>query len=173
MVDIEHGALRAFKHDALAGADGLVQQQRGVGHEGRDLIGDGGVLLIHLDRVDGVAVEESVGDGVLFLAGVVDMLLQQCLVEQVGDAEAAARHFVLIGGADAARGGADLFASGGVFGAELDHAVVGKDDVGAVADEEIGGCTLVSGAPNLQSGGAQGLRPHASGQRDRGRRRCR
>ena len=173
VVDIEHGALRAFKHHALAGADGLVQQQCGVGHEGRDPIGDGGVLLIHLHGVDGVAVEESVGDGVLFLAGVLDMLLQQFLVEQVGDAEAAAGHFVLIGGSDAARSGADLFASGGVLRAELDHAVVGKDDVGAVADEQIGGWAACLRGPKPAIRRRAGFAPHASGRRDRGRRRCR
>ena len=63
--------------------------------------------------------------------------------------------FVFVGGADAARGGADLDASGGVFSAELDHAVVGKDDVGAVADEEIGGGATVSGAPDFEAGRAQ------------------
>ena len=35
------------------------------------------------------------------------------------------------------RGGSDLGAAGGVLGGELDHAVVGEDDLGAVGDEEL------------------------------------
>ena len=69
--------------------------------------------------------------------GVLDVLLQQVLVEQVLHAQAAARHLVLVCGTDAARGGADLHASGRVLRRQLDQAVVGKNDVGAVADEQV------------------------------------
>jgi hypothetical protein len=70
-------------------------------------------------------------------AGVFDVGLEEVGVEQVDDAQAAARHLVFIGGADAAAGGADLLTAGRVFGGELDHAVVGQDDLGAVGDEEL------------------------------------
>ena len=99
--------------------------------------------------------------------------LSSCLVEQVGDAESAAGHFVFVGGADAARGGADLDAAGGVFGAQLDHAVVGKDDVRAVADEEIGGGAAVSRTPDLRGRPSAACPLPSSGRRDRARRRCR
>ena len=58
-------------------------------------------------------------------------------VEEVDDAEAVAVDLVLVGGADAAAGGADGGAAGGGLGGELDHAVVGEDDLGAVGDEEL------------------------------------
>ena len=85
-----------------------------------------------------------------------DVLLEKLLVEKVGDAEAAARHFVFIGGADAARSGSDLDPSGSILGAEFDHAMVGQDDMGAIADEEIGRRTTVRGTCHLEPGGAQG-----------------
>ena len=96
-----------------------------------------GVLLVHLLGVEGLGAEERVGDGVLLVAGVVDVRAQERGVEQVDDAEAVAVHLVFVGGADAAAGGADLCAAGGVLGGELDHAVVGQDDLGAVGDEEL------------------------------------
>ena len=114
----------------------LVEQAAGVGDEGADLLGGGGVLVVHLCRVERVGAEEGVGDGVLFCAGGLDVRLEQRGVEQVDDAQAAAGHLVFVGGADAAAGGADLLAAGRAFGGQLDHAVVGQDDLGAVGDEE-------------------------------------
>ena len=96
-----------------------------------------GVVLVHLLGVEGLGAEERVGDGVLLVAGVVDVRAQERGVEQVDDAEAVAVDLVLVGGADAAAGGADLGAAGGGLGGELDHAVVGQDDLGAVGDEEL------------------------------------
>ena len=87
--------------------------------------------------VEGLGAEERVGDGVLLVAGVLDVRAEQRGVEQVDDAQAAAVHLVFVGRADAAAGGADLGAAGGVFGGELDHAVVGKNHLGAVGDEEL------------------------------------
>src|SRR5512142_1386731 len=87
-------------------------------------------------------------DGVLLANGVSDVRLEQLLVEQVGDAKAAAAHLVFIGRADAARGGTDFDATGGVLRGQLDHAVIRKDDVGAVGEEEV--------AVDLDAGFAQG-----------------
>ena len=85
----------------------------------------------------GFGAEERVGDGVLLVAGVFDVGLEQVGVEQIDDAEAVAGHLVFVGGADAAAGGADLLAAGRAFGGELDHAVVFEDDLRAVGDEEL------------------------------------
>ena len=87
--------------------------------------------------IERLGAEERVRDGVLLVAGVFDVRAEQRGVEQVDDAQAAAVHLVLVGRADAAAGGADLGASGRVLGGELDHAVVGQDDLGAVGDEEL------------------------------------
>ncbi len=73
--------------------------------------------------------------------------LQQRLVEQVLHAQAAAVHLVLVRGTDAARGGANLHPAGRVLRRQLDHAMIGKNDVGAVADEQV--------AVDLHAGGAE------------------
>ena len=145
--------------------DGAIQQQRGVGDERRHAIGDRRVVGEHLVRIERLAVEQRVRDGVLLAAGVLDVLLQQLLVQQVLHAQAAARHLVLVGGTNAARGGANLHPSGRVLRRQLDQAMVGKNDVGAIADEEV--------AVNLHAGGAQRVDFLHEGKRDRARRRCR
>ena len=71
-------------------------------------------------------------DGVLLLAGVVDVRAQQLGVQQIDYPEPSAFHFVLICGADAARGGADLHAARSILRGELNHAVVRQDDMGAI-----------------------------------------
>jgi len=78
-----------------------------------------------------------VGDGVLLVAGVIDVRAQERGVEEIDDAEAVAVDFVLVRRTDAAAGGADGLAAGSGFRSELDHAVVRQDDLGAVGDEEL------------------------------------
>ena len=147
MIDVEHRALRAFKHHRLAVRDGLIQQQGSVGNERRHTIADGAILGEDLVRIQRLAVEQRVRDGVLLAAGVLDMLLQQRLVEQVLHAQAAARHLVFVGGTNAARRGANLHASRRVLRSQLDQPVIGKNHVRAVADEQV--------AVNVHTGRAQ------------------
>ena len=137
MVDVEECALGAFEHDVLAGVERVVEHVGGVGDEGRDLLGGADVVLVHLLGVEGLCAEEGVGDGVLLVAGVVDVGAEERGVEQVDDAQAVAMHLVLVGGADAAAGGADGLAAGRGLGGKLDHAVIGQDDLGAVGDEKL------------------------------------
>ena len=137
MVDVEQRALRPFEHDLFAVVDGLVQQDGGIRHERRNLLGGARVLLVHGLGIERLGAEQRVRDGVLLVAGVLDMRAQQRRVQQVDDAQAAAMHLVFIRGADAAAGGADLRASRRVLCCELDHAVVGKNDLRAVGDEKL------------------------------------
>ena len=117
--------------------ENVVEQAAGVGDKGAHLLGGRGVLVVHLRGVERVGAEERVGDGVLLRAGGFDVGLEQVGAQQVDDAQAAARHLVFVGGADAAAGGADLLAAGRALSGQLDHAVVGQDDLGAVGDEEL------------------------------------
>ncbi len=56
-------------------------------------------------------------------------------LQQVDDAQAAARHLVFVGRTDAAAGGADALAARRALGGQLDHAVIGQDDLRAIGDE--------------------------------------
>ena len=145
--------------------EGVVEHVGGVGDEGRDLLGGADVVLVHLLGVERLGAEEGVGDGVLLVAGVVDVRAQQRGVEQVDDAQAVAVDLVFVGRADAAAGGADGLAAGSGFGGELDHAVVGQDDLGAVGDEEL--------AVDCEAGVAELLDFAEEGHAGRARRRCR
>ena len=40
MIDVQHGALRAFEHHALSGRDRLVQQSGGIAHHGANALGE-------------------------------------------------------------------------------------------------------------------------------------
>ena len=104
-------------------------------------------------------------DGVLLAAGVLDVRLHQRKVEHVGDAQAAASHFVFVSGTNTAGGSADLHASGSIFRGKLDHAVIGKDHLGAIADEKI--------AINLYACIAQRLHFLEQREWDREQRHCR
>ena len=109
-----------------------------------------GVLGVHLVGIERFGIEQRVRDHVLFAAGVFDVRFEQLQIEQVGHAQAAASHFVFVSGADAARSGANLHASGSILGSQFDHAMVGQDHVGAIADEKV--------AIDLYAGFAQGRR---------------
>ena len=137
MVDVEHRPLRAFEHHRLASGKSLVQKKGCVGDEGLNLLGGANILAIDLGSIERLSVEESMHDGVLLAAGILDMRLHQLEVEHVGDAQSAASHLVFVGGTDTAGGSADLDASGSIFRRQLDHAVIGKDHLGAIADEKI------------------------------------
>src|SRR5271168_531283 len=137
MIDIEHGALGAFKHHALPVADGPVKQRGGVGNERPDALRRLGVLVVHLDRVERVRSEQRVGDGILFITGIFNMRLQQTAIEQVDHAQAAAMHLVFIRRTDAPAGGADLLPSGSILRRQLDHAMVGQNHLRAVGDKKL------------------------------------
>ena len=87
-------------------------------------------------------------DRVFFAACVLDVRAQQLRVEQVGDSQAAASHFVFVGRADAARSGADLDAARSVFRPQFHHAMVGKNHLRAIRNKEV--------AVDFHARGAQG-----------------
>ncbi len=113
-----------------------MQQIASVGYKWGDAVGGPGIVLINLERIEGIGPEERAGDGVFLVAGVLYVRAKDGGVEHVNHAETAACGLVFVGGADAARGGANLHAAGGVLCGELDHAVVGQDDVSAIGEKE-------------------------------------
>ncbi len=72
-------------------------------------------------------------------AGSLDLLLQNVVVEEVLNANTVARHLVRIGGADAAPGCSDLARTEETLGHPVECAVVGRDDMGVGADDELVG----------------------------------
>ncbi len=111
MIDVQHGALGAFKHHALALADGVVQQLCVSVTKGRTALRRLGVLIVHLDWVERVGSEKRVGNRVLLVAGLFNVRFEQACVKQVNHAQSAAMHLVLVRGTDSPAGGADLLPS--------------------------------------------------------------
>ncbi len=93
---------------------------------------------------DGAQIELAVnaerpGDhDLLFHHGIV-LGAEKLRIQEVGDPNAAARRLVLVAGTDAARCGADGDAAFAALRHFLHHAVLRKQHVGAVTDEEIAG----------------------------------
>ena len=57
MIDVEHGALRPFKHDGLAFCQRLVQQRGSITHEGSDLRRSFSVFVVHLVGIQRFGIE--------------------------------------------------------------------------------------------------------------------
>ena len=111
MVDVEQRALRAFQQHRLALLERGVEQVAGVGDAVLESLGLGQQVLDDLGRVERLAVVDLDQHLVLQLQCGLDLLGQQRLVEHVGDTDPDAGDLVLIAGADAAAGGADLLAA--------------------------------------------------------------
>jgi hypothetical protein len=136
-INVEHGALGAFKHHALPVPDGPVEQGGGVGNEGPDALRGLRVLVVHLDWVQRVGSEKRVRNSVLFIAGIFNMRLEQTAIKQVNHPQAAAMHLVFVGRTDTSTGSADLLPSGSILRRQLDHAVVGQNHLGPVGDKQL------------------------------------
>ena len=68
----------------------------------------------------------------VFLANrIFDVLLQKAEVEQIGNAQAASAHLVLVGGSDSARSGANLDASGRILRGQFNHAMIWENHMRA------------------------------------------
>ena len=127
MVDVEQGTLRAFEQQVRAGLVRLVQRARHVGnhrtqarHIGQRVVE--GLLIVDFRRLQVVFQHEVV---VIEVFG--QLFSEALLVQQVGDTDRAARHFVFIGRADALAGGTDLRIATLDFTRQVDRGVVRQD----------------------------------------------
>ena len=72
MVDVEHGALRAFEQDGLAVADGPIEEPGGVADHRADALSETFVALANSGKVDLGVDSQRFRDGeLLFHHGVV------------------------------------------------------------------------------------------------------
>ncbi len=111
MVDVEQRALRAFEQDALAGPAGRVEQLPRDVDEGQDLRRDLGQLGDQL-LLGELGLAEAAAQRVVMHEETVDLGAERRRVAQILGADGAPADFVLVGGADAATGRADLAGAG-------------------------------------------------------------
>ena len=136
MVDVEHRALRAFEHDALATGDRVIEQAGGITDHGANARCECLVFVTDVRQVQLLVDAERLGDGLLLFHQCVVACAECVLVEQVRDTHAAPSGLVLIARAYTARRGADRNATGPALGHLLHHAMAGEKHVRAVADPQ-------------------------------------
>ena len=149
MVDVEQRALGAFEEDGLpvapapCSAYGPTRTRKGLedARVGQVLVAD----LLH--RV-GVQTVDLLQDGVLLGQRRLQLQAEDLLVQQVLHADALAAHLVLVAGADAALGGADLLVAEALLVGAVEIFVVRHDEVRVVGNLQV----LAGDALGLQHG---------------------
>ena len=131
MIQIEHGALRAFEEHALAGADGIVEQDGGVAHQRPDAFGESFILGAHARVIVALEDAKRARDDFFFADERRKMFAEVFRIQQLGHANAAPPGLVLIDRADAARGGADAFQH------FFHRAMSGQQHMRAIADAKL------------------------------------
>ena len=121
-------ALRAFEQHILAGLVGLEQQARHVRHHGLDALRNQQDIIQGFLEIHGFGLEVILQHEVVVIENFAQLGRQALAVEQVLDADAAARHLVFVGGTDAAPGGADLAGTLGGFARLVQGDVMRHDD---------------------------------------------
>jgi hypothetical protein len=137
VIDVEQRALRALEQDALARLAGIVEDAAtpvGIGQHLAARVSS--CLLSNVTRRSTSSIAEPAAQRVVMAAGASILAVERVAVEQVAQADGAAADLVLIGGADAAPGGADLRArcSRGFFAQAIELAVQRQDQRGVLGD---------------------------------------
>src|SRR5690606_6066398 len=127
VVDVEQRALRAFAQHALALLAQVVADAGDVGFHRLDVVAEGQGFVQRLLVVDRVHAQVLGQHEVVVIERGLELFGQLLGVMQVGDADAATRHLVLVRRTDAAAGGADGLAAGGLLARLIERDVVGHD----------------------------------------------
>ena len=108
MIDVEQRALRAFEQQALPRLLRFVQQPRHVRHHRLESFGQRQRLVQRPLKIHRVRAEVFVQHEVVVVEHLAQLGREALAVKQVLQADRAPRDLVLVGGADAAAGRADL-----------------------------------------------------------------
>jgi hypothetical protein len=135
VVDIEHGALRAFEEHGFTVVERVVEQNGRVSDQVANVRGGFHRLFKEPFGFKLMAIGRG-ADRVLFGNHALQFFAEALGIKQVANANAAAGHFVFVRRADAARGGADLRFAARQFGGAVHFAVIGENHVRAIAEEK-------------------------------------
>ena len=165
VIDIEQRALRPLEQNRPARCARPGQEQRHVVDPRLHPLAVGEHLVEQRTPVERRILDEPVA-GLHVLA---DLLLEPRPVEQIAHADATPADLVLVGRADAARGGADLALAAPGFGQQIELAVIRQNQMRPLADEQAV-AHVVSEGSELVDLGKERLRidddPVADGTRD-------
>ncbi len=128
MINIQERALRALEEDVVAPAQGLLEQDDGIGNEWLEEVAGGAIGLVDLlERKRPCA--EGLEHFVVLFDLERELFFEALGLDQVNYSQAGARRFVAVGGADAAFGGADFIFSFEDFPLGVEFAMIGEDQV--------------------------------------------
>ncbi len=146
VVEVEEGGLGPLEQHVGAPLQGLVEETDRVGHHrgdpggqlaevvGADLVGRQGQAVVHLGQ-----------DRVLLLQHHIELLAEDLGVEQVLDPQAHPGRLVGVGRADTPLGGAQAVLAQVALGQPVQLVVVGHDQVGVAADQQLRGVDALGG----------------------------
>ena len=135
VIDVQHGALGALKQHGLPFSECAVQEICGIADVAANLFAELQGFFHFVGKIDVRAVS-ALRQPVFFRHHVGGFFSKQFRFQQIAHAQAAARHFVFVRRADSTRSGADFVCAARYFCGFIQFAVIGKNQVGAVADVE-------------------------------------
>ena len=136
MINVQERALRALEQDVIAAPQRLVQQNHGVRDERLQVIACGAVFRMDLLERQRLGAE-GLQDLVVLLDLGLELRLEALRVDQINHAQARPRRLVAVSRADAAFGGADLVLALEGLALGIEFAMIGKDQVRRLAEEEV------------------------------------
>src|SRR6185369_12603187 len=133
VVDVEHGALRAFEEDGLAFIEGVVDEFGGIADVRTDFFAELQGLVDFVREVD-IGTIGALREAILFRDYASGFFTEERGIEEITGAQAATSHLVFVGRADTARSRADFVGTTRRFGGLVEFAMVRKDEMGTIAD---------------------------------------
>jgi hypothetical protein len=136
VVDVEHRSLRALEEHPAVVAQGLIDQERGVGDERPQPLGIRELLLGHRSGIQPRQLVELLEDLVLRLERDLQLAHQDLGVEQILHADTHPGRLVLVAGPDAPARRADREPAQAHLGRPVQHHVVRHDQVRVAPDAQ-------------------------------------
>ena len=127
-IHIQHCTLRALEQHVRIGTAQLVQRARHVGHQRCDLLAHRQLRLEGLLEVHRRCAVVLLQHEIMEIEHGAELGGEAVALEQVRDPHRAARHLVLVGGADATPGGADGVGSARALARLVEHDMRGQDE---------------------------------------------
>src|SRR6516165_8395360 len=137
MVDIEQRSLCPFEEHPLAGPNPLVEQYAGVSDVAPQFLPEVAIPLVNFFEVEGFFVENRFEIKIFFLNVALEFFTKRVFFQKIHETNPDTRDFVLISGADAAAGGADLTLAAQTLARKVNGFMIGHNHVRLLADAQL------------------------------------
>ena len=138
MIEVKESALSAFEENIFAGLDGFMEVNNRVGNVGSELSSRREICLFYFQEIDWL-LTKGFEDLVALLNLCLKFLRKSLRVHEITHSQASPLHLVTVARTDPSLSRADLLVALGALAALIEYAVIRKDNVRAIADEESSG----------------------------------